>query len=336
LKLNDFNKAKNIYNKIIERNIDTTITERALLDIASQYLHEGKINSSDSIINIVTKKYPNGSYAQKKQASQFEKNKGKDIENIYNEAYFLSQIGNWEQLEKIANTVNVKLVNTKWMIPFEFIKVKMYAQQKQDLKAIQLLDTIILKTKNDLIKDKAKNIQLDIKNRKDTEKYLSTLDISKPSFSNEIMTDSLKQKKSSTKIIEQTIDPILNSIYKKDTTEPYYISIVASKINAFTANKIKDSISTMLNLENLKLKIGATISQIDNGYYVVWIGPIENMSSSIKIIKNIKAKINKDLSSILTSNQYDIFTVGKSNIIQIKNIDDFMKYKDFMQNNIYK
>ena len=193
-----------------------------------------------------------------------------------------------------------------------------------------------MKTKNDLIKDKAKNILFDIKNRKDTEKYLSAIDISKSSFSNERINDSSQQKSTSTKINELTANPILNSVYKKDTTEPHYIAIVASKINAFTANKIKDSISSMLNLENLKLKMGATISQIDNGYYVIWIGPFGNMSSSIKMINTIKGMIKKDLSATLLDKQYDIFTVGKSNVIQIKNFDDFMKYKDFMQNNIYK
>jgi hypothetical protein len=51
---------------------------------------------------------------------------------------------------------------------------------------------------------------------------------------------------------------------------------------------------------------------------------------------SINAKIKKDLTNLINEKQYEIFTIGKSNIIQIKTIDDFKKYKIFMLNNILK
>ena len=336
LKLNDFNKAKEIYIKIINRNIDPIITERALLDLASQYLHDGKKNISDSIIDIVSKQYPNGSYIQKKQAQLAETNKRKEVENIYKDAYFLSQIGDWAALEKMVPNTNVILRNSRWSTPFEFVKVKMYAQQKQDEKAMLILDSIILKNKNDLIRDKAKNILFDLKNRKDTEQYLTTLQIGKETFSNEVADETEISNTTNTKVSEIIIEPKSNSIFKKDTTELHYIAIVANKINAFITNRIKDSISTIINLDNTKLKVGATISQVENDTYVIWIGPYENTSTSLKYLTNINSKIKKDLISIIADKQFDIFAIGKSNIIQIKSLDDFKKYKIFMLNNIFK
>ena len=340
LKLNDFNKAKEIYFKIINKNIDPITTERALLDLASQYLHDGKKTVSDSIINIVTSQYPNGSFIQKKQAQLTEKNKNTAVEQIYKDAYFLSQIGDWAQLEKIVPNTNAALRNSKWSMPFEFVKVKMYAQQKQDDKAIMILDSIILKNKNDLIRDKAKNILNDIKNRKDTESYLSTFQIGKDNFisenSMESSMDTLSSIRTTPQIVEVNTDNNLNSIYKKDTSELHYIAIVANKINSFTTNKIKDSITNIITSDNTKQKIGATISQFDNDVYVIWIGPYENTSMSLKFLMSINAKIKKDLTNLINEKQYEIFTIGKSNIIQIKTLDDFKKYKIFMLNNILK
>jgi hypothetical protein len=336
LKLNDFNKAKDIYLKIINRNIDPVITERALLDLASQYLHDGKKSISDSIIDIVSTQYPNGSYIQKKQAQSAATNKNKEVENIYKEAYFLSQIGDWSALEKIVPNTNATLRNTRWSTPFEFVKVKMYAQQKQDEKAILILDSIILKNKNDLIRDKAKNILIDIKNRKDTENYLITLQIGKDNFTNDVSDDAPSANTTSSKILEIINEPASNSLFKKDTAELHYIAIVANKTNAFTTNRIKDSISSIINIENAKQKAGATISQIENDAYVIWIGPYENTSTSLRYLMNINSKLKKDLISIIAEKQFDIFVIGKSNIIQIKTMDDFKKYKIFMLNNIFK
>jgi hypothetical protein len=212
----------------------------------------------------------------------------------------------------------------------------MYAQQKQDDKAILILDSIILKNRNDLIRDKAKNILFDIKNRKETERYLSTLQIGKDNIIIENSIDTLSSNTSIPIIAEVNASNNENSLYKKDTTELHYIAIVASKINAFTTDKLKDSVTNIITLDNIKPKIGATISQIDNEVYVIWVGPFQNTSISLKFLMSMDASIKKNMTNLLNEKQYEIFTIGKSNIIQIKTLNDFKKYKIFMINNILK
>ena len=75
LQLNDFEKAKPIYQKIINNNIDSVTTERAYLDLASQYLHEGNLDKSNELIKIVTSKFPKGVYASRKQEDENKRNK---------------------------------------------------------------------------------------------------------------------------------------------------------------------------------------------------------------------------------------------------------------------
>ena len=78
---------------------------------------------------------------------QNKKNNNNTLLNSYNEFYFLSQIGNWSQMNHLADTLNASIKPTKWHTPFQFLKVKMYAQQKQDNLAMQLLDSIIMNNK---------------------------------------------------------------------------------------------------------------------------------------------------------------------------------------------
>lgn len=179
LELNDFERAYPLYVKVISNDIDTAITERALLDLASHYLHENLNEKSDSIIKIIEDRYPKGFYVTKKKESSLKKKRDADLLNDYKEAYFLSQIGNWESLAALSSQLNADLRRTKWYTPFKFIQVKMYAQQRMDSAAIVLLDSIILQNTNEKIRDRAKNILEELKNRNKTESYLTNLNLSK-------------------------------------------------------------------------------------------------------------------------------------------------------------
>ena len=177
--LNDFERAYPLYLKVIGNDIDSVITERAMLDLASNYLHENLNEKSDSIIKLVEERFPNGFYVTKKKETSFKKKKEADVLNDYKEAYFLSQIGNWESLAALSNQLNTDLRRTKWYTPFKFIQVKMYAQQRMDVAAIVLLDSIVLQNNNEKVRDRAKNIIEELKNRQQTENYLSKLNLSK-------------------------------------------------------------------------------------------------------------------------------------------------------------
>ena len=163
-----------------------------MLDLASQYIHIGKQNSADSIIAIVENSFPAGFYITKKNDQQNKIKKERSIIEDYKEAYFLTQIGNWDSLANLTLSLNRTLRGTKWYTPFQFLKVKMFAQQKKDSIAIELLDSIIVLNKNENIRDRAKNIITELKRRKDTEAYLTSLKIIKVELT-ELSTKKLRQ-----------------------------------------------------------------------------------------------------------------------------------------------
>ncbi|MEN9700827.1 MAG: hypothetical protein RIR55_130, partial [Bacteroidota bacterium] len=300
LKLNDFAKAKSIYKVIIERNIDSTVTERALLDLASEYLHNGDKQTSDDIIKKVIASYPNGAYMQKKAASDAAKSKTDNVDQLYKEAFFFSQIGNWPAFENVVN-LNYALFNkSKWYSPIQFLKAKMYAQQKLDKKAINVLDSIISISKNEVYKEKANNIIADIKNRKDTEDYLASLHIEEIRVDSNLNKDTSSVNKTtlvnikpfkidSTKTKEFTkqdtaskiailpkITPVVNSKYAYDSSEIHYIALVTNNTNAFIVNRIKDSLLKNYKFDFITRKITSTLSELQEKSYILWIGPFEN------------------------------------------------------------
>lgn len=365
LKLNDFTKAKSFYKVIIERNIDTTITERALLDLASEYLHNGDKETSNDIIKKVMTNYPNGAYMQKKTASDAAKSKTDNVDQLYKDAYFYSQIGNWPEFENIVNTNFSVLYKSKWYLPIQFLKVKMYAQQKMDSKAISVLDSIIRYSKNEVLKEKANSIIADIQNRKDTEAYLSSLHFEETRIDSSIHKDSISSSatsfinnattKDSSAINAQVNNnngakqkviakpnpdtkavPIVISKFTYDSAEIHYIAMVTNNTSAFIVNRIKDSLLKNYKFDFITRKISATLSELQEKSYILWIGPFENGIAANNYFTSFAPTFQKGLNDYIAADKYELTTIGKSNIVKIKSLVDFKDYKIMMSNNINK
>jgi len=302
LELNDFERAYPLYLRVIANDIDSTTTERALLDLASHYLHENVNEKSDSIIRLVENRFPKGFYVTKKKESSLKKKRDADLLNDYKEAYFLSQIGNWDNLAALSNQLNADLRRTKWNTPFKFILVKMYAQQKMDSAAIVLLDSIILQNTNEKIRDRAKNILEELKNRKKTESYLANLNIS-------------KEMLDTSALLNTAAIPIQNDIIIKEA--PKVISAEKPSIdassNASTSKSNKKDTTTITNT--------TTTKQIATAPIIAPL-PFTNDSSEQYYIafatQKVSAAFVKEMQTAFTYLNNDEFIKQKLNVTYIQ------------------
>ena len=350
--LNDFERAYPLYLKVIGNNIDSSMTERAMLDLASHYLHENLNEKSDSIIRLVEQIFPKGFYATKKKETSFKKKKEADVLNDYKEAYFLSQIGNWESLAAISTQLNSDLRRTKWYIPFKFIQVKMYAQQRMDSTAIVLLDSIVLQNTNEKLRDRAKNIIEELKNRKQTETYLTNLNLSKELLDSSALVSTLPKAMDTSSIVKVTTTKSSNAgnlkkdiatepnipllPFTNDSSEQHYIAFATQKVSAAFAKEMQTAFTYLNNDEFIKEKLNVTYIQFNESSYIVWIGSFENIQLAKNYINKIKPRLSKEIISFVPSKQYEIYLLSKSNILLIKDETDLKQYQQFMFKNIYK
>ena len=350
--LNDFERAYPLYLKVIGNNIDSSMTERAMLDLASHYLHENLNEKSDSIIRLVEQIFPKGFYATKKKETSFKKKKEADVLNDYKEAYFLSQIGNWESLAAISTQLNSDLRRTKWYTPFKFIQVKMYAQQRMDSTAIVLLDSIVLQNTNEKLRDRAKNIIEELKNRKQTETYLTNLNLSKELLDSSALVSTLPKAMDTSSIVKvaTTKSSIAGNLKKDIATEPnipplpftndsseqHYIAFATQKVSAAFVKEMQTAFTYLNNDEFTKEKLNVTYVQFNESSYIVWIGSFENSQLAKNYMNKIKARLSTEIISFVPSKQYEIYLLSKSNILLIKDEADLKQYQQFMFKNIYK
>jgi hypothetical protein len=369
--LNDFERAYHLYLKVIGNNIDSSMTERAMLDLASHYLRENLNEKSDSIIRLVEDRFPKGFYATKKKEASFKKLKEGDVLNDYKEAYFLSQIGNWESLATLSPKLNTDLRRTKWFTPFKFIQVKMYAQQRMDSNAIVLLDSIVLQNTNEKLRDRAKNIIEELKNRKQTETYLTNLNLSKEILDTTALVNTtpantststnlngdiskLNKKdipnkkdtsinKDASSIKDTAISKVIPTApvtpplaFTNDSSEQHYIAFATQKVSAAFVKEMQTAFSYLNNDEFTKEKLNVTYVQFNESSYIVWIGSFENSQLAKNYMNKIKPRLSREIISFVPSKQYEIYLLSKSNILLIKDEADLKQYQQFMFKNIYK
>ena len=238
----------------------------------------------------------------------------------------------------------------------------MFAQQKQDSIAIVLLDSVVAQNKNENIRDRAKNIITELKRRKDTEAYLASFKIVKAEQALATITEEVPNKtpnvpapttkkavinnEKDKKLAEvkndgatkekdiALIEPII--IFNRDTIEQHYVALVTDKVKPTFVKEMQTAFNYLNNDEFKKLQLNVTYVQFSEDSYIVWIGPFANLNNSVTYLNKVKTRLSKEIISFIPTNQYELYLLGKSNILLIKNEEDLLLYKQFMLNNIYK
>jgi hypothetical protein len=358
--LDDFEKALPRYQAVIQHNIEPNSTESALLDLASHYLHIGQQTISDSLIQIITKEFPEGIYFQKKKAKENLDRIDKNSAETYKTAYFLAQIGDWDQFSAQMEDAQQQFKGTKWNTPYQFLKVKMHAQLGNDSIAIESLNDIIAKNKSESIKARAKNIITEINNRKITEAYLAALKIEKTNKLVNTKEEALGQSKSP--VIALKNDSSLNSVSKinnianvttkkdsaqnialinqivftNDSLEQHYIALQTMNVSTVFVKEIQNAFKDVNTEDFRKLNLAVTYVQFTDQSHIVWIGPFTNASEGLAYINKVKPRLSTEIISFIAKKQYDLTLIGKSNIILINNQEQLDLYKRDKSNYNFK
>ena len=356
--LNDFEKALPRYQAVIQNDIEPATTESALLDLASHYMHIGQSTISDSLIALISRQFPEGIYVQKKQAKENLDLIDKNSAEAYKAAYFLAQIGDWEQFGVQMDSVQKQFKGTKWNTPYQFLKVKMHAQLGKDSLAIEYCNQIIAQNKSESIKARAKNIITEINNRKVTEAYLAALKIVQPTKVvntkeetivqskapiNKLKTDSNFKSSPNLKMavnpkIDSTLsNAIANQItFTNDSLEQHYIALQTMNVSAAFVKEIQNAFKDFNTETFRQLNLTVTYVQFTDQSHIVWIGPFTNASDGLAYINKVKPRLSTEIISFIAKKQYDLILIGKSNILLINNQAQLDQYKRDKSNYYFK
>ena len=321
-------------------------------------MHIGQSTTSDSLIAIITRQFPEGIYVQKKQAKENLDRIDKNSAEAYKAAYFLAQIGDWEQFGAQMDSVQKQFKGTKWNTPYQFLKVKMHAQLGKDSLAIEYCNQIIAQNKSESIKARAKNIITEINNRKVTEAYLAALKIVQPTKVVNTKEETIVQSKApinklktdsnfksspnlkmavNTKIDSTLSNAIANQItFTNDSLEQHYIALQTMNVSAAFVKEIQNAFKDFNTETFRQLNLTVTYVQFTDQSHIVWIGPFTKASDGLAYINKVKPRLSTEIISFIAKRQYDLTLIGKSNIVLITNQEQLDQYKRDKSNYYFK
>ena len=124
--------------------------------------------------------------------------------------------------------------------------------------------------------------------------------------------------------------------FENDSLEQHYIALVTNKVSGSFVKEMQNALN-LLNIDEFKKQnLNVTYVQFDETTYIVWIGYFGNRSIALTYINKVKPRLSKEIISFIPTKQYELYLIGKSNIILIKSPIDLKKYERFMLDNIYK
>jgi hypothetical protein len=314
-------------------------------------MHIGQSTISDSIIQIITSNFPQGIYLQKKQAKENLERIDMQSSEAYKAAYFMAQIGDWDQFSAQIEPTQQQFKGTKWQTPYQFLKVKMHAQLGQDSIAIENLNQIIAQNKSEILKSRAKNIIAEINNRKATEAYLTALKIEKPKKlvnakeevleQAKVLSIALKNDSSLNKTGKinnlssiaskldsvQSIALINQLVFTNDSLEQHYIALQTMNVSTVFVKEIQNALKDFHAEAFRQLNLTVTFVQFTDQSHIVWIGPFTKAADGVDYINKVKPRLSTEIISFVPKKQYDLTLIGKSNIIQINNQEQLNQLK---------
>jgi hypothetical protein len=257
-------------------------------------------------------------------------------------------------------TAEEQFKGTKWNTPYQFLKVKMNAQQGKDSIAIVLLNELITKNKSESIKARAKNIITEINNRKVTEAYLAALKIEKPTklvntneealelsknpriaLKNDSSLNSIGKMNTMAPVITkkdsaQTLAVTNQIVFTNDSLEQHYIALQTMNVSTVFVKEIQNAFKDVNTEDFRKLNLAVTYIQFTDQSHIVWIGPFTNASEGLAYINKVKPRLSTEIISFIAKKQYDLTLIGKSNIVLINNQEQLEQYKRNKSNYIFK
>jgi hypothetical protein len=303
---------------------------------------------------------------QKKKAKENLDRIDKNSSEAYKTAYFLAQIGDWDQFGTQMETFQKQFKGTKWNTPYQFLKVKMNAQLGRDSIAIEYCNEIIAQNKSESIKARAKNIITEINNRKTTEAYLAALKIVKttklvntkeeaivlskaPAMTLKHdsslngkgnldikMAVNIKNDSANASTISLAKAEINKIAFTSDSLEQHYIALQTMNISAVFVKEIQNAFKDFNTETFRQLNLAVTYVQFTDQSHIVWIGPFNNASDGLAYINQVKPKLSTEIISFIAKKQYDLTLIGKSNIIQINNQEQMDQYRRYKSNYYFK
>ena len=283
-------------------------------------------------------------------------NQNPDATKAYEDIYDLFIEGNFEKAVADKAAADAKYGSTYWTPQLMYIESVFYIKQKDDAKAIDILNAIIAKKPNTPMAAKAATI-IDVLNRRQKiEDELRNLNVQR-TLEKPLQVDTatkqapvvitqLPQKEKEQQVVKKNednpvakpVDTVANkpiiSAYSFKAEDKYYAAVILTKVDMVWVNETKNAFNIYNRGKFYNKQFELSTVQLNPEYKLVLIGNFENAQAAADYVQSVKPVSNSQIVPWLAAEKYSFTIISASNLDILKARQDIGLYKQFIEKNM--
>ena len=283
-------------------------------------------------------------------------NQNPDATKAYEDIYDLFIEGNFEKAVADKAAADAKYGSTYWTPQLMYIESVFYIKQKDDAKAIDILNAIIAKKPNTPMAAKAATI-IDVLNRRQKiEDELRNLNVQR-TLEKPLQVDTatkqapvvitqLPQKEKEQQVVKKNednpvakpVDTVANkpiiSAYSFKAEDKYYAAVILTKVDMVWVNETKNAFNIYNRGKFYNKQFELSTVQLNPEYKLVLIGNFENAQAAADYVQSVKPVSNSQIVPWLAAEKYSFTIISASNLEILKARQDIGLYKQFIEKNM--
>jgi outer membrane protein assembly factor BamD (BamD/ComL family) len=283
-------------------------------------------------------------------------NQNPDATKAYEDIYDLFIEGNFEKAVADKAAADAKYGSTYWTPQLMYIESVFYIKQKDDAKAIDILNAIIAQKPNTPMAAKAATM-IDVLNRRQKiEDELRNLNVQR-TLEKPLQVDTatkqapvvitqLPQKEKEQQVVKKNednpvakpVDTVANkpiiSAYSFKAEDKYYAAVILTKVDMVWVNETKNAFNIYNRGKFYNKQFELSTVQLNPEYKLVLIGNFENAQAAADYVQSVKPVSNSQIVPWLAAEKYSFTIISASNLEILKARQDIGLYKQFIEKNM--
>lgn len=333
--LEEYQLAADTYEAYLKRFPTRLIDGEVYLNLYFCYTKLGNKNLADYYKNLLNSKYAGSTSAQKlnNPASLNEKTKNPEATKLYEDIYNLFIEGDFEKAIAEKKKADSLYGVNYWTPQLLYIEALHHVKNRDDSAAIKGLQTIISNNPTSPLKDKAQTMIDVLRRRSEIEKYLTNLEVTRPS---ENVIKVVEPPKPAVKpvappvVAKDTIakapPPLSNGSFVMAVNSAHHVLMVLEKVDPVYITEARNAL-LRYNRENYYGQpININADTLDTDRRLLVITSFADAATALSYYDKIKRNAAVEI-SWLPANKYSFLIITDENLQLLKTNKNMAGYK---------
>ena len=325
--------------------------EEVLFNLYYCYNKNGETTKADAIKKLMAEKFSGSNLTAIVTTGKNPKGTGNaEATSTYEKIYDLFIEGKFEQAIAEKKEADSRFGKNYWTPQLLYIEAVYHIKQRNDSTAIRVLNSILTQFPGTALAARATTLLDVLSRRTQIEEELRNMVVTRnqsnaPTTQPAVITKPkplIDSSKTQPVVINNPPKPItdtikakpLNTTYKFNANEPYYVVLLLTKVDPVFCNEAKNAFARFNRETFYNKQMTVDLFEIDPENRVMLMSPFKDAQDAVAYIESVKPKTPSEILPWLKGGKYSFIIITDANFDLLKVNKDIDAYKSFLNQNL--